>query len=439
MTKTQSLAPTLFPVLLVNFIGMLGYSIIMPFLVFLVNDFGGNAIIYGILGSVYPAFQFFGAPILGRWSDTYGRRLILFLSQAGTLLAWVIFMIALLVPVNELLNIEGGVLGSFTLTLPLVFLFAARALDGLTGGNVSVANAYLSDISNDQTRKANFGKMAMSSSMGFILGPTLAGVLGATLLEEKLPVMAAMFISIVALLFIWFKLPESTINPVKPHLADFKFRRLFANEHKDCYELADCEEKGLKAVWKIPFIPFLLLMYFLTFLGFSFFYSSFPMHALKVLNWSSFELGIFFSILSGLMILVQGPLLSWLSKKTSDEKLVMTGSFLLMINFLLIGSSQLILVGIGMVFFALGNGLMWPSFLSIVAKVAGDKQQGAVQGIANSSGSLASILGLVLGGILYNSFAGVTFQMAAILLLLIFFLSFRLFNLSSKASSDINE
>ncbi len=436
MAKTVTSQPNIFPVLMVNFIGMLGYSIIMPFLVFLVDDFGGNALIYGVLGSVYPAFQFFGAPLLGRWSDTYGRRLILFVSQAGTLVAWIVFMVALLVPVNELLKIKSSILGNFTLTLPLIFLFLARALDGLTGGNVSVANAYLSDVSNDENRKANFGKMAMSSSMGFILGPTIAGILGATILEEKLPVMTAMVISLVALGVIWFRLPESKTNLVKPQLANFKFRRLFANEHKDCYELDDCEEKGLRSVWKIPYIPFLLLIYFLTFLGFSFFYSSFPMHALSVLNWSSFELGIFFSVLSGLMILVQGPLLTWLSKRVSDEILVAVGSLLLMINFLLIGASEISIAAVGLVFFALGNGLMWPSFLSILAKRAGDKQQGAVQGVANSAGSLASIFGLILGGFLYNSFQGVTFQIASALLLIIFLLSIRLFKINTNNEEE---
>ncbi|MEM9299571.1 MAG: MFS transporter, partial [Bacteroidota bacterium] len=148
---------------------MLGYSIIMPFLVFLVNRFGGNAFVYGVLGSMYPAFQFFGAPILGRWSDTFGRRKILLISQIGTLVAWFVFLLALYLPINTLVEIESKTFGAFAVTLPLVFLFIARAFDGLTGGNVSVANAYLSDISNDQNRKANFGKMAMSSSLGFII------------------------------------------------------------------------------------------------------------------------------------------------------------------------------------------------------------------------------------------------------------------------------
>lgn len=431
----SSSKPSLSPVLMVNFIGTLGYSIIIPFLVFLVDKFGGNEFIYGIMGSVYPAFQFFGAPVLGRWSDKYGRRRILFLSQAGTLLAWVIFMVALLVPKTSLLEVDQSVLGSFTLTIPLLVLFAARALDGITGGNVSVANAYLSDISTEENRKANFGKMAMSSSMGFILGPAIAGLLGATVFEEIIPVGVAILISVAALIVIWFKLPESKTDLVAPDLANFKIRKLFATESKDCYETKDKAEKVSKSVFSIKFIPFLVVIYFLTFLGFSFFYVSFPMHALRILEWNAFELGIFFSILSGMMILVQGPLLSKLSKTVSDEALVCVGSLLLVFNFLLIGSTNVALSYGALAFFALGNGLMWPSFLSILSRYAGDEQQGAVQGVANSAGSLASIIGLIMGGWLYGNIGNVTFYTAAALLFVIFLLSFRLFGMKKRDPS----
>ncbi|MFY0594380.1 MAG: MFS transporter [Roseivirga sp.] len=421
--------PTLTPVLMVNFIGTLGYSIILPFLVFLVNDFGGNEFIYGLVGAVYPAFQFFGAPLMGKWSDTYGRKRILFLSQLGTLIAWFIFMIALFAPKTILAQYEASALGSFTLTIPLLILVFARAMDGITGGNVSVANAYLSDVSTEETRKTNFGKMAMSSSLGFILGPSIAGVLGSTKYEEVLPVGAAILISMVALYVIWFRLPETKANLVKPSLKQFKLRKLFATEQKDCYEVDDCPDKGLKSVLKVKNIPFMLVIYFLTFLGFSFFYVSFPMHALNTLEWTAFELGIFFSIMSGLMILVQGPVLSLVSKKTSEETLISIGSILLVINFLLIGSTNIFITYLSLIFFAFGNGLMWPSFLSLVAKYAGSEQQGAVQGVANSAGSLASIFGLILGGWLYGAVGNITFYIAATLLLIIFMLSFRLFKL----------
>src|SRR5215208_6861407 len=136
MTNVENQIP-LYPLLLINFIGTLGFSIVLPFLVFLVIDFGGNAIVYGILAAMYPAFQLIGAPILGRWSDIYGRKKVLLLSHGGTLVGWVIFLIALFLPVNNLFNVNSTIIGTFAITLPLAALFLARAIDGLTGGNVS--------------------------------------------------------------------------------------------------------------------------------------------------------------------------------------------------------------------------------------------------------------------------------------------------------------
>src|SRR6476661_675031 len=166
--------PSLFPLLLVNFVGTLGFSIVLPFLVFLVMKFGGNAIVYGLLAATYPAFQLIGAPILGRWSDSFGRKKVLLISSAGTLIGWIIFLLALYVPKIDLIDINTAFIGAFTLSLPLVVLFIARAIDGITGGNVSVANAYIADLSDDKTRSKNFGKMAISSNLGFIVGPALA-------------------------------------------------------------------------------------------------------------------------------------------------------------------------------------------------------------------------------------------------------------------------
>ena len=138
--------PSLFPILLVNFVGTLGFSIVLPFLVFVVMKFGGNAIVYGLLAATYPAFQLIGSPILGKWSDTYGRKKILLLSNIGTSIGWLVFLFALFLSAKESFDIYIPFLGTFVIIVPLLLLFLARAIDGLTGGNISIANAYLSDL-----------------------------------------------------------------------------------------------------------------------------------------------------------------------------------------------------------------------------------------------------------------------------------------------------
>ena len=416
-----------FPVLLVNFIGFLGYSLIIPILVFLVEHFGGNAFVYGIVGAIYPAFQLIGAPLLGRWSDRVGRRRALLVSQIGTLAAWCLFIVSLLLPVRELMAVDSAVLGAFSISVPLLLLLVARALDGLTGGNVSVANAYMSDISNDSNRKANFGKLGSSTSLGFVIGPAAAGLLGATALGELLPVIVAAVVSLIAVAAIYFYLPESNPKEVREETDENPrwLHKPAGIEHKDCY---DQEKKqpagGLRTILQLEGVPLLFLIYFLTFFGFSFFYSGLPILASSQLDWDSGRLGIFFAVTSTVMVLTQGPLLSFLSARTQDKTLVSAGAFLLAASFLFFPRAEAFWVYLGGIVLALGNGTMWPSFLSILGRTGPKQLQGAVQGYANSMGSFASILGLVGGGTLYASLGPQVFYFAGGLVFVIFLLSF---------------
>ena len=426
MASVENQIP-LYPLLLINFIGTLGFSIVLPFLVFLVIDFGGNAIVYGILAAIYPAFQLIGAPILGRWSDIYGRKKVLLISHGGTLTGWIIFLIALFLPVENLFSISSPFLGTFIVTLPLVVLAVARSLEGITGGNVSVANAYLADISTDINRSKNFGKMAISSNLGFIVGPAIAGILGATIYKEILPVLAALFLSLVTLIVIGFTLKESKPSagviqvPVKGNIG-----KVFAQECKECYKIVNPKKLRFLDIFKLTHISFLLFLYFFIFLGFNIFYTSFPIHAASSLKWSVTDIGIFYAVLSGIMILVQGPILRKALQKFSENKLVIIGSLVLGINFIFFLSNNILLIYTAAILFAVGNGLMWPSLLSILAKNAGTVHQGAVQGVASSFASLASIIGLTIGGVLYNAIGATTFLISAGVIFTVFIISFRL-------------
>jgi MFS transporter, DHA1 family, tetracycline resistance protein len=427
LTTVHKEKNTLLPLLLITFIGTLGFSIVLPFLVFLVTDLGGNAIIYGIISAAYPAFQLIGAPMLGRWSDIYGRKKILLLSHGGTLAGWIVFLVALFLPVQNLFNIGAPmIIGTFAITLPLAVLFIARAIDGLTGGNVSVADAYVADISSDEDRSKNFGKIAISSNLGFIVGPAIAGILGATAYGEVLPVLAALILSSVVLAVIVFFLKETKCSilmeiPEKKHVG-----RVFSFEPKECYKTANPQRLKFRDVFKLKYISFLLVLYFLIFLGFNIFYTSFPIHAVDGLGWTVTQMGIFFAVLSAIMVLVQGPILQKALKKFSEEQLVIIGSVILGANFILYLSSDIILIYLAAVLFAVGNGLMWPPVMSILANRAGTVYQGTVQGVANSFASLASILGLIMGGLLYTILGATTFLISAGVILTVFVMSFRL-------------
>jgi MFS transporter, DHA1 family, tetracycline resistance protein len=376
--------------------------------------------------AMYPAFQLIGAPILGRWSDIYGRKKILLLSHGGTLAGWMIFLIALFLPVYNLFNIDSTIIGTFAITLPLVTLFLARAIDGLTGGNVSVADAYVADISSDEDRSKNFGKMAISSNLGFIVGPALAGILGATVYGEALPVSAALILSSVVLVVIIFTLKETKCSILMKIPEKNDVGRVFSFEFKECYKTANPQRLKFREVFKLKYISFLLVLYFLIFLGFNIFYTAFPIHAVDGLGWTVTQMGIFYAVLSGIMVLVQGPILRKALKKFSEEQLVIIDSVILSTNFILYLSPNIILIYGAAVLFAVGNGLMWPPIMSILSNRAGTVYQGTVQGVANSFASLASIIGLMVGGLLYSLVGPITFLVSAGVIFTVFIMSFRL-------------
>ncbi len=415
----------IFPILLVNFIGILGYSVVIPILIFIVTDFGGNGFIYGLLGATYPFFQFIGAPILGRLSDRIGRKKVLIISQLGTFLAWVLFLIAFTLPITELWSQDSDFTGSYVMTLPLICIFIARMFDGFTGGNISVANAYMSDISTDENRSKNFGKMGASTSLGFVIGPAFAGLLASTAMGEVLPLIIATFISLVAIFVINYRLKESNPRTVDTGGISFKnFRRFFQVEHKDCYtEGTENEQEETKSGWReilsISGIPLLYLIYFLTFLAFSLFYAGLPIYANTHLNWTSGDLGIFLAYFSLIMVIAQRPVLNWLSSKTSSINLVLLGSVFLSLGFLLLYKEDVIILYSAATLMAFGNGIMWASFMALLSSTGSQSKQGAIQGYGSSMGSVASMLGLIIGGILFESISTLVFLIGGGLFMII--------------------
>jgi DHA1 family tetracycline resistance protein-like MFS transporter len=408
----------IFPILTVNFVGTLGFSIVLPSLVFLVTRFGGNALVFGLMGAAYSFFQLLGAPILGRWSDRYGRRRILLLSALGTLVSWGIFLAALTLPSRPILSVDSRVLGAFTLTLPLLALFIARALAGLTGGDISIANAYLADISDDADRSANFGRMAVASNLGFVFGPALAGLLGAAGMGEVATVVAALLISATACLLVAFGLPDSTPCVLDANPEHINLSKLFGQAQKECFSMPAARKLRLAEVLALPSMNVLLAMYFLVFLSFNLFYVAFPVYAATGMRWSLKEVGLYFSAMGLMMALVQGPVLNRLSRSWSERKLALCGSVVLAASFPFFTSASAAVIYLGTGLLAIGNGIMWPSVLAILSRTTDRSAQGAVQGFASSAGAIASIAGLLLGGLLYHALGNRVFLISAVLVAL---------------------
>ena len=397
------------PILAVQLFGALGFSLAIPFLVFIVDDLGGATWTYGLLGATYSAFQLVGAPVLGRWSDRTGRRPVLVVSQAGTLAAWMLFLMALSLPVHGITRIAGA-----TLTLPLLLVFVARALDGATGGNISVANAYVADLTRGtpHLRQVAFGRMGMAASVGFVIGPAAAGLLGGTSWGPRLPIAIAALMAAVTTvaIIVWLREPGGRCPEGPP--APTALEAGFNQQTKPC-DRAPPPSISSATLYRGP-VAAMLVATFVVFLGFNFFYAGFPVHAMQSYGWDTAQLGIYFAVLSGMMIVAQGPLLTFVSKYPGRRIVFGAGMACLMLSLfsLVLPAGQLTYISAAL--FALGNGLSWPTFQARVAEVAGDAQ-GTIQGAAASASSLASISGLVVGGVLYPVLESGLFFVAAAL------------------------
>jgi MFS family permease len=404
----------LLPLLSINFIDAMGMSLVLPFLVYIVQERGGNALIYGLMEAAYPAFQFIGAPLLGGWSDRFGRKRILLLSQAGTLLSLLLFLWGLTLPVTGGWQLPAAWGGPALLSVPLGVLFLARALDGLTGGNMSVANAYLADISSPQRRKADYGKLGAAMGFGFFAGPLIAGALGWTRWGAILPVTFAAMLSAGALWLIWRHLPELGST------------RLDKAAPATPAPGAIAQPSNNRQLLGLGRVRFLMGLQFLMLLAYDLFFSAFPVYAAGPLGWAPLQLAGYFGLLSIVLILAQGPLLRRIGRFYGETTLVGAGAALVTLNFLLVLSGQLYLIIPGAVLLAVGHGLMWPSFLAVVSYSAGSRLQGSLQGLVTGAGSVGSILGLASGGLLYQTLGPWVFAFAAGVIAVFLVLALRL-------------
>jgi DHA1 family tetracycline resistance protein-like MFS transporter len=399
--------------LLINFTGAMGFSIVLPFLVFLVHQWGGNAMIFGVASATYSVFQLFGSTFLGRWSDHIGRKRMLAMSQMGTVMAWLIVLAAFYIPAKTIMNVDSHLLGKFSITLPLILLFMSRALDGLTGGNSSVANAYIADITPADIRDERFGKMGVASNLGSMIGPVLVGILSGTILGYELPVLATMGISLLSMILTIVILPNPKPCPasLNPHAAN-ALTNVMGKEHRPCIRPVPPVKISSRDIVRLPGIRVFMATYFLVMLAFSFFYVSFPLQAATEMHWTVKHIGAFFSVMSVFMVAVQALLLPRLSRIWSDKLLVCVGAFVLGFGFLTLMPASNWMPFAAAVLIAIGNGLMWPPIVALLSKASG-QHQGAVLGLVGSVSAGASILGLFLGGIMYPHAKGWLFVLSA--------------------------
>ncbi len=375
--KNQS-GVSLLPILLTAFIDMIGIGLIIPIISpLIINNVGGilpsfladqRELVYGLLTACYPLAQFFGAPLLGALSDRHGRKPMLMISLFGSMVGYAVFA-------------YGIIIGN------LWVILGARLLDGFTGGNISIVFSAVGDISDGKSRAKNFGMIGMMAGLGFILGPSMGGILANPELVDwfnpSTPFLAAALLCATNVGLVYFLFKE-TIK-----VRTTKKIGLFSGF------------QNLKIGFTLPNLRSLFTVGFLATFGFSFFTQFFSVYMVKHFHYDETDLGYIFGYIGICIAIVQGGLVRIASKYFSAQsilKVTMLGLALSIPAVLLPAG----LAGILMVLFFLAvfHGLGQPNLNSLVSGEAEPGQQGLVMGINQSMASFGNSLPPLIGGVL---------------------------------------
>lgn len=329
-------------------------------------------LLLGLLTASYPIAQFLASPILGQLSDKYGRRRVLIASLAGTSIGYVLFALAII-----------------TRNIPL--LFASRILDGITGGNISVAQAVIADISTPQNRAKNFGLMGAAFGLGFILGPYIGGQLADTsrgsFFTAATPFWFAAILALINIVSIIFLLSETNTRRTGG--------RLYWT--KSLHDIA--------RALKIDRLRPLFIVNFLYIGGFAFFTTLFGVYLIDRYGFDESGIGNVFAYVGIWIVITQALITRFVAKRWSERTVVSitlaaTGAAVLL--FLVPGPWTVMLFTVPV--FAIFNGLTQANFMSLISRSAPDEIQGEVLGINASVAALAQSIPPVLSGVIAAAF-----------------------------------
>ena len=351
-------------IFLIVFIDLLGFSLILPLLPYYAQTFHANGTVTGLLVASYALMQFFGAPFLGRLSDRFGRRPILLASIFGTFIGFL------------LLGFANA----------LWMLFASRIIDGITGGNLSVAQAYISDVTDAKSRAKGLGMIGAAFGLGFIIGPVAGGLLSQW--GYAVPAFAAAAISMINLVLVAFWLPES-LSAEKRALIPSKQPAI-----------------SLSAMFNAlqrPFTGSLLISRFFFGLAFAIFQTIFSLYALQRFNLTAVQTGYVLTYVGVLSVITQGFLVGRLTQRIREDNLIMVGMVVMalcMAGWALAPSLVALLIVMAPMSFA--GGLLNTVLSSTLTKSVKPQEIGGILGVSSSIESLTRVFAPAIGGTLLS-------------------------------------
>jgi len=366
----------LLPIFLIVMVDVLGLTIILPLLPFYAERLGASPTVVGLLVSTYAACQLVAGPVLGQISDRMGRRPLLLVSQMGTFIGFLILAWA----------------GS------LWVVFLARVIDGLTAGNLSLAQAYISDVTKPEERAKSFGVIGVAFGIGFLIGPAISGFLSTY--GYQYPIFAAAALSATSILSTYFLLPGA---PVIPESEKREGPPLPAGRR-----LRVLDWGNYATYFKRPALAQLLWQFFAFAFSFAIFISGFALFAERRFTWNGHpfgvkEVGYVFAYVGFLGIILQGGLIGRLVKRFGEVNLVSSGFISATAGFALIGFMyHLPGLLVASTLASFGTGVLRPALTSLITQHAGREEQGIVLGLTQSLMSVAQIVAPVIGGFLID-------------------------------------
>lgn len=359
----------LFLIFITIFIDLIGFGIVMPVLPEFAKKepFSASPLTIGLIFASFSVMQLICAPIFGKLSDRYGRRPILFFSMIGTAASFLIL--------------------GFATTIWMLFL--GRMLDGVTGANISTAQAYIADITTPEERVKGMGLIGAAFGLGFVFGPAIGGILSTY--GHSVPFFFAAGLALANGITLYFILPET----VKPgtHTAT---------------TLSEGRLSRLLKYLQDGRLSMLIVIYFLVTLAFSIMTLAFIQFTDFRFSYDPKENGLILGFLGIIAAIMQGGLIGFFTRKFGETRLAVVGTILMSVSLFAlpligpqVGGLAALLIGVAV--FAIGQSFATPTVLTLASKSVSTGEQGSVMGVMQSSASMARIIGPALSGLLLTS------------------------------------
>lgn len=357
---------TLLPVFLVVFTDMLSFSLILPLLPYIAGSYGLSPFMVGLLLAMYPIGQVFGAPILGRLSDRHGRRPILLASVAGSVISLVVL----------------------ALSRSIVPIFFSRLFDGLTGGNITIAQSYITDRTSPENRARSLGLIGAAFGLGFIIGPATGGILSQY--GFHVPALLAASLAFANLLQIFFILPESLSREARERLRQQPRRRFSLQLAVDAL--------------RRPLVGPLLRGRVLYALSHGIFQTIFALHAQKQLGLDARSTGYILAYVGLVVVVVQATVIGRVTRRWPEASLLVGSSALLAVSYLPWAfAPSLLTLLVALIPISISSGILNTVLRSALTTAVSHDEVGSMLGIGTSLESLVSIATPIIGGFLLGA------------------------------------